>query len=200
MEPIPGILLRTLAGAAGNTLDWDKIHRWWTDERVVEPTNEASNFAAINKDLLQVRAIPTQYIHRVKGEITPKVAGQLYGIEMVEVLARNSSSIPYFDLVVLGMGTDGHVASLFPDKTHEEPHPWVSTVKHEGLYRVSLSYEVILASLQIAYLVTGSNKAQVVQDIVTLSEKGKKLPGGIIWEKRPNAHWFLDSAATKLIA
>lgn len=195
----PGVLFRTLAGPAGDALPWDALHWWWTDERAVPPGDTRSNYGLTFKELLQKRQVSEPNIHRIKGEIKPQVAGQLYGIEMEECLGRHASGIPFFDLVVLGMGTDGHVASLFPDKTHEEPHPWVSTVQHEGVNRVSLSYEVILASTRIAFLVTGANKADVLQNIVNKTETGAKLPGGIVWAKRPDSFWFVDEPAAEIL-
>ena len=192
----PEALFRYLAGPGGDGIPWDRIHFWWTDERVVLPTDSRSNFMMASRALLVPRRIPDAHIHRVKTEMEMRRAAVLYAIELEDTLCRRFTSIPYLNLVLLGIGEDGHIASLFPHAEVEEPHPWSLLAKHDDLYRISLPYEVIGAAARVAFLVVGSRKSEIVKRIFN-PERGadEDLPAAILLRRRPDITWFMDAAA-----
>lgn len=192
----PETLFTYLAGPGGDSIPWNRIHFWWTDERVVPPTDSRSNFRMASRALFMPRRIPEEQIHRVKAELDPRRAAVLYAIELEDTLCRRFTSIPFFDLVLLGVGEDGHIASLFPNAAVEEPHPWSIIAKHEELLRISLPYEVIGASSRIAFLVTGTRKREVVQRVFhPLNGADEDLPASILYRRRPDSVWFMDRSA-----
>jgi len=192
----PESLFLYLAGPDGDALPWERIHFWWTDERVVPPSDSRSNYAMASRALLLPRKIPMEHIHRVQTELEVRRCAVLYAIELEDTLCRRCTSVPFLDLVVLGIGEDGHIASLFPHADVEEPHPWSVIAKHEGLLRISLPYEVIGASSRVAFLATGSRKQMIVDRIFhPVNGVDEDLPAAILYRRRPDAIWFLDGAA-----
>ena len=192
----PEALFRYLAGPAGDSIPWDKIHFWWTDERVVLPTDSRSNFMMASRALLVPRRIPSEHIHRVKTELEMRRAAVLYAIELEDTLCRRFTSIPFLNLVLLGIGEDGHIASLFPHTEVEEPHPWSLLARHEDMYRISLPYEVIGAAASVAFLVIGERKSEIVHRIFHPAHGADEdLPAAILLRRRPDTAWFMDAAA-----
>jgi 6-phosphogluconolactonase len=192
----PEALFQFLAGPGGDVIPWNRIHFWWTDERYVPRFDSRSNFRMASEALLKPRNIPEEQIHCVKTENNEHRAAILYAIELEDTLCRRFTSIPFFDLVLLGVGEDGHIASLFPYGIVEEPHPWSVLAKHEGLTRISLPYEVIGASSRIAFLATGKRKNDIIKRV--FFPKGgidEDLPASILCRRRPDSVWFLDAAA-----
>ncbi|HSQ41761.1 MAG TPA: 6-phosphogluconolactonase [Fibrobacteraceae bacterium] len=192
----PAALFRYLASSEGDSIAWDRIHFWWTDERLVPITDSRSNYRMAAEALLSPRNIPATHIHRIQTELEPRRAAVLFAIELEDTLCRRFTSIPFFDLVLLGVGTDGHVASLFPGSDVEEPHPWSVLARKDGLSRVSLPYEVIGASSRLTFLVTGASKKAIVQRVFhPQTAEDKDLPASILCRRRPDQVWFLDAAA-----
>jgi 6-phosphogluconolactonase len=192
----PESLFRFLAGPEGDSIPWNRIHFWWTDERYVPIADVRSNYRMAFDALLQPRKIPDEQIHRVKTEFPEHRSAVLYAIELEDTLCRRFTSIPFFDLVLLGVGEDGHVASLFPHGSVEEPHPWSVIAKHDGVTRISLPYEVIGASSRIAFLATGKRKQEILKRVFRpLSGADEDLPVAILCRRRPDHVWFMDSAA-----
>jgi len=192
----PELLYRYLAGPGGDCIPWEHVHIWWTDERVVPPTDSRSNYQMTYNALLGPRRIPSSQIHRVHTELEARRAAVLYAIELEDSLCRRFTSIPFFDLVLLGVGEDGHIASLFPHGEVEEPHPWSVMARYEGLQRISLPYEVIGAAARVAYLVTGERKKRIVSRVLRPQNgEDEDLPAAILNRRRPDMVWFMDMAA-----
>lgn len=197
----PAGLFRYLASRSADHLPWDRIHFWWTDERCVEAQDPRSNYGMAQQELLNPRQIAPEQIHQIPGELEPSKAAVYYAIKMEDHLPRRASSIPYFDLVLLGVGQDGHTASLFPHTQVREPHPWAVLSQHDGMDRVSLPYDVITASTRVAFLVTGRHKSDVVKRIwMSRHEEQIELPAVHVFRKRPDVFWFMDQAAAQGIA
>jgi len=111
----PDLLFSMLASKYENSTRWQKIHFWWVDERMVPPTNPESNFGVVQKLLFSKISIPEENIHRIKGENAPETETHSYSVQIQEKLPQQDGW-PVFDLILLGMGDDGHTASIFPDQ------------------------------------------------------------------------------------
>ena len=111
----PALLFQKLSSKYAAEIDWERIHFWWGDERCVLPDNQQSNFKSANDLLLSLVAIPAENIHRIKGEEIPEVEANRYADE-IKINLNFRGDSPVFDLVILGLGDDGHTASIFPDE------------------------------------------------------------------------------------
>lgn len=192
----PKILFRHLAEKYRDDLDWGSIHFFWGDERCVPPGDEDSNFKMTNEMLLQHIPIPKENIHRIHGEDQPEEEARRYAAEIREFVPVKNG-LPAFDLVLLGMGEDGHTASIFPHQMellHSEKICEAATHPVSGQQRISLTGPVINQAEKVAFLVTGAGKSNIVSEI--RHRKGD-------WESYPAAHirsagtlyWFLDEEA-----
>jgi 6-phosphogluconolactonase len=141
-----------LAGMPTKAIDWGKIHLYWVDERCVPPDDPESNFGMTRKHLLDQVPLPTENIHRIAGELEPSEAANQYE----EMLKNTLGAAPVFDLLMLGMGNDGHTASIFPHQIalwHSERLCVVATHPESGQMRVSLTGKVINNAASVAFLV-----------------------------------------------
>ena len=194
----PQQLYTTLAGADyARQIDWTCVHIYFGDERHVPPDHEDSNYAMAYHALLKHVPVATGHVHRIRCENSDArdVAGD-YARELEASLPRNEQQQPVLDLVLLGLGPDGHIASLFPGTDILEQHDApVAAVYVEKLsaWRVSLTYPVIDRARHIFILVTGSNKAAIVRDVF----KGHKGPVYPVERLRPEGqlHWYLEQSA-----
>ena len=172
---------------------WRKTHIFFGDERCVPPDDPLSNFRMVKLALLDRVGIPYGNIHRIKGELGPEKAREDYQAQ----LAAMFKEIPVMDLVHLGLGPDGHVASLFPGGPELQSADWVvSSVPGPNLEpqvaRVSLGLKVLSAARNIQFTVTGANKTEVVKGL----GKGK-YPADLVNQQHTGSSvtWFLDQAS-----
>ena len=149
-------------------IPWNLVHLFWGDERCVPPDDAASNFAMAKATLHDLVEIPPENVHRIHGELPPYEAAALYEVELRRYFGDGGP--PAFDCVMLGMGADGHTASLFPgDPLLGETERWVGVT--DGLQasppipRVSLTLPVLNAAREIVFAVTGESKRHVVHEI-----------------------------------
>jgi 6-phosphogluconolactonase len=181
-------------------VDWQRVHFFWADERCVPNDDEASNFRTAFDTLFSKIALPEKNIHRIKGEEVPDQAAGDYGEEMKRFFG--GSGWPGFDLVILGVGEDGHTASLFPgSKLLEETVRLAIPVYLEepGKNRITLTLPVLNHADQILFLAAGPSKAAVLSEIFGEKEKRKLLPAGLINPLRGSMIWLMDrEAAGKL--
>lgn len=192
----PKIWFGDLAANHRDDFDWQKVHLYWGDERCVPPDHSDSNFGMTNSYLLEKIDIPESNVHRIKGELDPKQAAEEYSKELSEF--QDESGIPEFDLVILGMGDDGHTASIFPFQIHLWNDPGicvVATHPDSGQKRVSLTGKVINNARAVAFLVTGEAKSEKVEAILNGSEKSTGLPAALVNPVRGELFWFLDKEA-----
>ena len=150
--------------AAVADVQWSRTTLWWGDERCVPPDDESSNYALARETLLDAIAGPAPEVHRMRGELGPHEGAAAYETELHEVFG---AGMPELDLILLGMGADGHCASLFPGQpTVEEDVRLVVGVERGGMEpyvpRISLTLPVINAARQVVFLVTGEDKADAV--------------------------------------
>lgn len=174
-------------------LDWPRVHVFWGDERCIPPDDPESNFRLAEGALLSHVPIPPDNVHRVRGELEPEAAAQAYAAELRTFFG---APWPRFDLVLLGMGADGHTASLFPGTTAvEERERAVVAVYVERLraWRVTLTLPVINAAHHVLFLVTGATKAETLQAV--LEGPDGRFPAQQIRPASGHLIWLVDVAA-----
>lgn len=177
-------------------VDWQKVHFFWADERCVPVEDEASNFKVAFDRLISKVPIPDGHIHRIKGEEDPGKAARDYEADIREFFG--ASGLPVFDLVLLGMGEDGHTASLFPgSKSLEETARLAVPVYLEkpNRNRITLTLPVLNNAAQILFLVAGSSKAAVLSEILSDKEKKREFPAGRIRPVQGKVIWLIDREA-----
>lgn len=184
-------------------IDWKSIKFFWGDERCVPPTDEESNYNMTRTHLFDFLPVPQANIFRIMGENDPDAEAVRYGKTLQQELMC-VNGIPTFDIVMLGMGDDGHTASIFPHEMalwESREHCVTATHPQSGQKRVSLTGKVINAAENVAFLVTGSNKAAKVKEIITAPLlAAKKYPAARVVPESENLFWYLDErAAAELI-
>lgn len=180
-------------------LTWSNVHFYWGDERCVPPADADSNYKMTVDHLLSKISIPEENIHRVLGENDPKVEAKRYDQLLVDNL-KSSEGVPQFDLVILGMGSDGHTASIFPHEIKlwdSESNCEVAIHPDSGQRRVSLTGKVINNAKEVAFLVTGTDKKEKITEIFSESESSKQYPASLVAPSSGKLFWFLDEAANK---
>lgn len=193
----PKIVFDELALAYGDTIDWSKIHFYWGDERCVPPTDDQSNYKMTVEHLFSKINVLEKNIHRILGESEPQREAMRYA-NLLEINLDRVDGIPQFDLVILGMGDDGHTASIFPHEIElweAKDHCVVATHPDSGQKRVSINGKVINTAKEVAFLVTGASKAGKVDEIHNDREGYKTYPASLVHPKSGKLIWFLDEAA-----
>jgi len=195
----PKVLYQLLATEElSQQIPWQQIHVYFGDERSVGPEHEDSNYRMACEALLNHVAIPSENIHRIQGEANNiKSAAASYAQELDQGLSKNEDNYPQFDLVLLGLGPDGHVASLFPDTDIlKQKDAWADAVWVEKLstWRVSITYPLINHAKHVWLFVAGETKANIIEQV--LGDKAEEFSypvQGI--EAQGQLLWFLDEAA-----
>jgi 6-phosphogluconolactonase len=176
-----------------NSIPWKKIIIAFGDERFVAPANDESNFKMAKEALLQHVPVPAKNILAIKTvKVTPAQSALLYEAAIKKYISNKHP----FDLILLGIGEEGHTASIFPqselitDKKHWVKNVWVAK---KNMDRISFTMPFINQAKNIAFLVSGENKAAIIKKI--FSKAGAALPAAIVKAKE-NTFWFLDEAAS----
>ncbi|HEX9251090.1 MAG TPA: 6-phosphogluconolactonase, partial [Ignavibacteriaceae bacterium] len=165
-----------------DTIEWHKVNFFWGDERCVPPNDSESNYKMAYEAILSRLQIPDSNIFRIRGENDPQNEAKEYSEIVVKQLPQ-INNIPKFDLIMLGLGEDGHTASLFPNqKSLLESEKIYATAVHPetGQKRITLTGRVINNALTIVFIVTGINKAKVVNEIINQKENYKYYPASSI--------------------
>ena len=198
----PKLLIDYWAKNHQHDIDWKSIFLFWGDERCVSPTDEQSNYNMTKKYLLDHVPVPERNIFRIKGENDPEAEAERYST-LLQMEVEIVNAVPSFDLIILGLGDDGHTASIFP----QEIELWesnklcvVATHPDSEQKRVSLSGKVINNAQHVAFLVTGDAKAEKVKEIIELRKNVKDIyPAAKVKPVSGNLIWFLDKEAGKLL-
>lgn len=197
----PKIVFDVLAANYADKIDWTKVHFYWGDERCVPPTDDESNYKMTVEHLFSKIEVPHENINRILGEKDPKGEAMRYA-NLLEIDLDRVEGVPQFDLIILGMGDDGHTASIFPHEIElwEAPdHCVVATHPDSGQKRVSINGKVINTAKEVAFLVTGASKAEKVEAIIEKTKGFEKYPAALVQPESGNLVWFLDAeAAAKL--
>lgn len=198
----PFVMFKVLAENYGTQINWSLIHFFWVDERCVHPENDESNYKNTVKALFSRIDIPEENIHRVHGENDQHAEVNRYAAE-IDKHVEKENGLPKFDIVLLGMGDDGHTASIFPHQIelmNAKANVVAAQNPYSGQNRISLSGLVINNALQIYFLVTGSNKAKVLHEIANQENGYLDYPTSHISTNREQTTWFLDQEAAALIS
>jgi 6-phosphogluconolactonase len=185
----------TAAGmAAGRSIPWKNVHFFWGDERCVPPTDSESNFRLANELLFVPLKIADQQIHRLRGEDVPHDAVKKAEAELRRFAAASQSGQPVLDLILLGMGEDGHVASLFPNSARRvidvtDPFLAVDNSPKPPPRRISLSYAAILAAKNVWVLASGAGKEAVLKESLATNSA---TPLGFVINSRGRTKIFTD--------
>lgn len=179
-------------------IPWKNVVLFWGDERCVPPDNDESNYKMTNLSLLSHIDIPSKNVHRVIGEDPPTNEALRYA-NIIEENVPSENGFPQFDWIFLGMGDDGHTASLFPGAstlTEKEKICVVAEHPKTGQKRVSITFPVINNASRVSFLVSGAAKEPVFREII---EKGDKeqlpYPASMVHPKYGILEWYLDRAA-----
>ena len=180
---------------------WQKVSLYWGDERCVPPSDNESNFKMTVEHLLSKINIPEANVHRIKGENKPEYEAERYQ-EILEKELPNSGGLPRFDLVILGMGDDGHTASIFPHEIelwHSKNLCEVAEHPESGQKRITITGKLINHATTVAFLVTGESKSEKVEEIINLEGDFKSYPANLVAPDSGNLFWFMDEAAAARI-
>lgn len=183
-------------------IDWSKVFVFWGDERCVGPEHIESNYRTARETLLAHVPIPDENIHRIQGENSPERAARTYEEEL---RAFFTEKLPRFDLILLGLGDDGHTASLFPGTPgiHENER-WAVPVKHDTpplplIDRVTLTPPVLNAAANLTFLVSGAAKAERLYQVLHEPYNPQRLPSQVVRPKDGKLLWLVDEAAAAKI-
>jgi 6-phosphogluconolactonase len=197
----PNLLFTALASKYAESGLWQKTHFWWVDERMVAPDDPESNFGTAQKLLFQKIALPLENIHRISGDVDPLQEVENYSQKIKEAF-NMVHGWPAFDLILLGMGDDGHTASIFPNQTELLTSNRICEIAHHPFsnqVRITLTGRVLNNAAKICFLVTGAGKAVRLSGIFSNAENSKQLPAAQIIPYNGELSWFLDNAAAKLL-
>lgn len=163
---------------AARPVPWGRLEVFFGDERCVPPDVEGSNYKMAKEALFDAVAIPEEQIHRIQGELSPDDAAEAAAHDLVDVFGEG---IPSFDLILLGMGPDGHTASLFPGSSELEESGHLTVPVHRPElpqpWRVSLTLPVLNAAKRVLFLIDGADKAPMLPRAL---ERDQELPSGRI--------------------
>ncbi|MFQ6104350.1 MAG: 6-phosphogluconolactonase [Candidatus Glassbacteria bacterium] len=196
-------LLASEADPYRTQIRWDRVHFFWGDERNVSPDHPDSNFRMVMDALLSKVPVPAENIHRIKAEDADieKAAGD-YERLLRKVFSLKASKLPRFDLVLLGMGRDGHTASLFPlTDVLGERERLVAALYVEKLdsHRITLTIPVINNAACIVFLVSGGEKAETLKKVLHGKYQPEQFPAQAIRPTRGRLLWIVDSNAARLL-
>ena len=193
-EAMYGILARDYMDG----IDWSRIYVFFGDERSVPPHHEDSNLKMASEVLLD--HVPVGNVHRMRGELPPDQAAEAYE-EQLRMFFR-TEDVPRFDLILLGLGADGHTASLFPETPALEVHDrWVvaNSVPRLDTTRITLTIPVINAARAVIFLVEGEDKAEAVREVLEGDADPRAYPAKLI-QHPGGPEWMLDQSAASLLS
>ncbi len=179
---------------------WPYVHVFWGDERCVPPDHSDSNYRMANEALLSRVPILPQNIHRIQTELAPFEAAYNYERELRATFELEANTFPCFDLALLGMGSDGHTASLFPKTSglHEEHRLVVAHYVHTlASWRVSLSAPAFNAAAQVVFLISGADKAMTLKEVLEGPFQPDRLPAQLIRPTHGSLEWFVEQTAAR---
>ena len=196
----PDIIFTKLAEDYPNRIDWAKVIIFWTDERCVPPGDPQSNYGRAYELLIEKIGIPSENIFRVRGEDDPETESERYA-QLLETNARLKRDVPCFDFIMLGIGEDGHTASIFPgqlalfdsDKTYE-----VSVSPYTQQQRITMTGKVINNAENIYVMVSGKQKSAVVNNILNKTDESARYPASRVTPVNGDLKIFIDKDAAEI--
>ncbi len=184
-------------------LPWDKIHFFWGDERHVPPDHPDSNYGMAREALLSKVPVPPENVHPIPGEVRDvRQAAAAYEERLRDFFQLKAGEFPRFDFVLLGMGADGHTASLFPgtealrERRHLVVASWVEKLR---AFRITLTIPVFNHAAFLLFLVSGEEKAEILEAVFEDGEQRELLPSQLIRPAHGRLVWLADKAAARLL-
>ncbi len=193
----PKILFTILSGDYAESIPWHIVRLFWVDERCVPPTHPESNFGMTYETLLKTLPIHDANIFRMEGEADPEKEAMRYG-KIIELQLPHKNGVPQFDIILLGMGDDGHTASIFPNQMELLQSPdTVSIGIHpvSGQKRITLTGRTINQAEEVVFLVTGEGKADVLRQIILREPTFDKFPASYAHSSLGVAEFYVDKSA-----
>jgi 6-phosphogluconolactonase len=192
-----------LASEAGSAVPWDRVVVFWGDERHVPPDHADSNYRMALESLLSRVPIPPYHAHRIRGELQDAdEAAREYEDVLRAAFGIGPRDVPRFDVVLLGMGADGHTASLFPGTSavSERSRLVTSTwVERLAAHRVTMTLPVFDAAAAVLFVVSGEDKSATLRDVIQGPSAGERLPSQLVRPHAGELLWLLDRAAARLL-
>jgi 6-phosphogluconolactonase len=184
-------------------LEWEEIELFWVDERVVDPQSEWSNYKLAADTFLKRVPIPITNVHRIPTENSDvKAAAREYEKTIREVFRLGEDQLPEFDLILLGMGADGHTGSMFANSYASFDTDDIACavyVLDEKLNRITVTHPVLLAARHLAVLVSGEEKADILKMVLTSEMDEVQYPIHILWPILDKVTWLVDSQAARFL-
>ena len=183
-------------------MPWDSLDLYWVDERAVPPEAADSNYRMTREALLDHVPLRPEQIHRIEGELDPELAANRYESELRNTFRIEGAESPRFDLVALGMGDDGHTASLFRHTEALREITRLVTANHvpqKDTWRITLTWPVIDHASSVFFLIAGEDKAAVLKEVLTGPRDPERLPSQLIWPASGILTFILDKAAAALL-
>lgn len=193
----PRLLFESLAANYADKINWDFLRLFWVDERCVPPDSDESNYGTMRRILLDRISLGLSHAYRMKGEEDPEQEARRYSDLLVSELSKKNG-LPFFDLVLLGMGDDGHTASIFPGNLgliDTDSLCAVAANPYSGQKRITLTGKVINNAGRVAFLVTGRNKSTVAEKILTKTGDYLNFPASYISPSDGIIEWIFDEEA-----
>ncbi len=199
----PRLFFQRLAQAEiAGQVPWDKTFLFWADERCVPPESPDSNYALAKDTFLDAVPIPPEHVYRIHGEYDDCVkAADVYDTVLRNVFALEDDDLPCFDMIVLGLGRDGHIASLLPDDpgvSVTEDLTW-PVFNEQNFNRVTLTAPVLQEARRLLVLVAGADKADIVGTIVSSPPEPQRYPVHVLWPVLDKVLWLVDDAAASVL-
>jgi 6-phosphogluconolactonase len=193
----PTRLFQLLATEYRDQVAWGKVHVFWGDERCVPPTDSGSNYKQALDLMMSHVPIPEENIHRAKGELDPLTAAADYSLTLKRY-AEPALNFPRFDLVYLGMGEDGHTASLFPGSSVQVTEPVLAVTasyQNRPANRVTLTQLVFNQARTVVFMATGEKKAETLAEVLSDRYNPAQYPAQRIDPQDGQLIWLVDDAA-----
>ncbi len=182
-------------------IDWGKINFYWGDERCVPPSDRESNYGEAKKILLDFIDIPEKNIFRIEGELPPEEAANKYS-DIIRERLNKKNNLPVFDWIFLGIGSDGHTSSIFPDNKNlfkSESICAVTENPESKQKRVTLTGSTINHARRVTFIASGQSKQEVLEAIHNKMPKSKNYPASLVSPIYGKLDWYMDSDAADLI-
>jgi 6-phosphogluconolactonase len=184
-------------------IPWDGVHFFWGDERHVPPEHPESNYRMVNENLLSTGIVPRQNVHRIHAEILDAAqAAADYEQTLRDFFGSGPDEIPRLDLVLLGMGADGHTASLFPGTEALDERRRLVVAQWVGkfqAFRITLTPPVLNHAGMVIFLVSGGDKAQALREVLRGAYSPRQYPAQLIHLPEGRPLWLVDQAAAALL-
>jgi 6-phosphogluconolactonase len=197
----PREIFRYLAENYKEKIDWAGVKLFWGDERCVPPTSDESNYKMTSENLIKKINIPASNIYRIEAEKDPEEEAKRYSNQVIRLLPHRMGT-PRFDLVMLGLGEDGHTASIFPGWIHLfNSKKLFEVIRHPGTgqIRITATGKLINNAKEVCFLVTGESKAERVAQIIEKKPGWEKLPASLILPDHGKLIWMLDGPAAQML-